>query len=146
LRGKSDLAEVQGGYGEKIPKGLKLRRGRAVDSESREPLDLHVVSCIMNSGVRRVKIQVLGIASHEDTSGERRITVGSRSQEDRWIRVWDQVLGPRKKRFKSLATGVMRLREGDISTAGGSVGHSGMRVEYRWHEALRVSLREALRH
>jgi hypothetical protein len=146
LRGPSDLAEVQGGYSEKIPKGLKLRRGRAIDSESREPSDLQVVSCIVNLGVRRVKVQVLGIASRKDASGERRITVGFGSQEDRWIRAWDRVSGPRKKRFESLATGVARLREGDISTAGGSVGHSGMRVEYRWHEALGVSLREALRH
>jgi hypothetical protein len=31
FRGPSDLAKVQGGYDEKIPKVLKLRRGRAVD-------------------------------------------------------------------------------------------------------------------
>jgi hypothetical protein len=71
-----------------------------------------------------VKVQVLGIASREDASGERRITIGSGLQEDLWIHAWDRVSGPRKKRFESLATGVARLREGDISTAGGSVGHS----------------------
>jgi hypothetical protein len=49
FRGSSDLAEVQGGYSEKIPKRLKLRRGGAIDSESREPSDLHVVSCIRDS-------------------------------------------------------------------------------------------------
>jgi hypothetical protein len=32
FRELSDLAEVQGGYSEKVPKGLKLRRGRAVRS------------------------------------------------------------------------------------------------------------------
>jgi hypothetical protein len=37
FRRSSDLAEVQGGYGEKIPKRLKLRRGRAIDFESQEP-------------------------------------------------------------------------------------------------------------
>jgi hypothetical protein len=30
-------------------KSLKLRRGRAIDSESQEPSDLHVVSCIGDS-------------------------------------------------------------------------------------------------
>jgi hypothetical protein len=49
FRGSLDLAEVQGGYDEKIPKSLKLRKGRAFDSESQEPSDLHVVSCIGDS-------------------------------------------------------------------------------------------------
>jgi hypothetical protein len=49
FRGSLDLAEVQGGYSEKIPNILKLRRGRAVDLESQESLDLHVVSCIGDS-------------------------------------------------------------------------------------------------
>jgi hypothetical protein len=47
---------VQGGYGKKIPKSLKLRRGRAVDSESQKPSDLHVVSCIGDSGVEAPKL------------------------------------------------------------------------------------------
>ena len=55
FRGLLDLEEVQGGYSENIPKGLKLRRDRAVGSESREPLDLHVVSCIGDSRVEAPK-------------------------------------------------------------------------------------------
>jgi hypothetical protein len=56
FRGSSDLAAVQGGHGEKIPKGLNLRRDRAIDSKSQEPLDLHVVSCIRDSGVEAPKV------------------------------------------------------------------------------------------
>jgi hypothetical protein len=47
---------VQGGYGEKIPKSLKLRRDGAVDSESQESSDLHVVSCIGDSRVEAPKV------------------------------------------------------------------------------------------
>jgi hypothetical protein len=46
---------------------------------------------LANSGVRRVRAQVLGIQSHEDARSEKVITVGSGSQEDRWIRTWDRV-------------------------------------------------------
>jgi hypothetical protein len=46
---------VQGGHGEKIPKGLKLGIDRVVDSESQEPSDLHVVSCIGDSTVKAPK-------------------------------------------------------------------------------------------
>jgi hypothetical protein len=56
IRGSSDLAEVQGGHGDKIPKGLKLRRDRSIDSESQEPSDLHVVSCIGDSEVEAPKV------------------------------------------------------------------------------------------
>jgi hypothetical protein len=38
------------------PKGLKLRRGRAIDPESQEPSDLHVVSCIGDSLVEAPKV------------------------------------------------------------------------------------------
>jgi hypothetical protein len=38
------------------PRSLELRRGGAVDSESREPSDLHVVSCIGDSGVEAPKV------------------------------------------------------------------------------------------
>jgi hypothetical protein len=49
FQGSLDLAEVQGGYGEKILKGLNLRWSRAVDLEPQESSDLHVVSCIGDS-------------------------------------------------------------------------------------------------
>jgi hypothetical protein len=37
-------------------KSLKLRRDGAIDSGSQEPLDLHVVSCIWDSGVEAPKL------------------------------------------------------------------------------------------
>jgi hypothetical protein len=48
---------VKEGYGEKIPKSLKLRRSRAIDSVSQGPSDLHVVSCIGDSGVGALKVE-----------------------------------------------------------------------------------------
>jgi hypothetical protein len=52
---------------------------------------------LANSGVRRVRAQVLGIQSHEDARSEKVITVGSGSGKS-WIRTWDRVSEPREKR------------------------------------------------
>jgi hypothetical protein len=79
-----------------------------------------------------LRAQGLRAQSYEDASGERRTVVGSGTKEDRWICVRDRVSGPRKKRIENLGVGIVRLREGDIPTAGGSVGHSRTQVEHRW--------------
>jgi hypothetical protein len=41
-----DLVEVQGRYNGVFSRGLKLRRGRTIGSESQGSLDSHVKSCI----------------------------------------------------------------------------------------------------
>jgi hypothetical protein len=65
---------------------------------------------LVNSGVHRVRTQVLGIQSHEDMRSEKVITIGSGSREDCWIRTWDHVSDPREKNPEMLATGITRLR------------------------------------
>jgi hypothetical protein len=81
---------------------------------------------LTNSRVHKVKVKVLGITSLKDASGERRTDVGSRTQEDHWIRTWGRFSGPRKKRFEILAMGIARLREVIYRQLESRVGHSGV--------------------
>jgi hypothetical protein len=101
----------------------KLREDRSHSSKEDR---CQISKGLANSGVCRVKVQVLGITSRKDTSGERRTTIGSRTQEDHWIHTWGRVSGPRKKRFESLATGITRLREAISRQLESRVGHSGV--------------------
>jgi hypothetical protein len=48
--------------------------------------------------------------------------------------MWDRVSEARKKKAREFGHGDQEIARSDIPTAGGSVGHSGVRVEYRWHE------------
>jgi hypothetical protein len=60
--GLLDLTELQGGYGEKILKSWKLRRGRVVDSESQES---RIYTWYRVSGIRKLKPQKLCSQSSE---------------------------------------------------------------------------------
>jgi hypothetical protein len=69
------------------------------------------VDDLANSGVRRVKAQALGISSREDARSEKVIRRWIWIEENRWIRTWDRISGPRKKRLENLGAGIARLRE-----------------------------------
>jgi hypothetical protein len=73
---------------------------------------------LTNSGVRRVNAQVLGVQSHEDARSEKVITVGSRSREDHWIRMWDRASEPHEKRLENLATKIVKLRGNEVASFG----------------------------
>jgi hypothetical protein len=93
---------------------------------------------LANSGVRRVKAQTLGISSREDARSEK--------MNNRWIRTWDRVSGPRKKIPKGLAARIASLRGCEISTVGGQVAITKRRSGIQVAEALGISLREVPRY
>jgi DNA-binding CsgD family transcriptional regulator len=68
------------------------------------------VDDLANSGARRVKAQTLGIPSPEDARSEKVNNRWIWIQESRWIRTWDRVSGPRKKRLENLGAGIARLQ------------------------------------
>ena len=66
---------------------------------------------LANSEVRKVKAQTFGIPSREDTRSEKVNNRWIWIEENRWIRTWDRVSGPRKKRLENLGLGAARLRK-----------------------------------
>jgi hypothetical protein len=69
------------------------------------------VDDLANSGVRRVKAQTLGVSSREDARSEKVTSRWIWIEENRWIRTWDRISGPRKKRLENLGAEIARLRE-----------------------------------
>jgi hypothetical protein len=89
-----------------------------------------------------VRTRVLGIQGHED----------ARSEKEDSRRIWNiggpldlhvgSCIGASQEKTREFGYGDREVVRGDILTARDSVGHSGMRVEYRWHKTLGISPRE----
>jgi hypothetical protein len=100
------------------------------------------VDDLANSRVRRVRAQTLGIPSREDAGSEKVTSRWIWIKESRWIRTWDRISGPRKKRLKNLGAGIARLGEA-ISRqleAVGAIAESASGIQVA--RSLGISLRE----
>jgi hypothetical protein len=97
---------------------------------------------LANSGVHRVRAQTLGIPSREDARSKKVNNHWIWIEENRWIRTWDRVSGPCKKRLEDLGAGIARLREA-ISRqleAVGAIAESASGIQVA--RSLRTSPRE----
>jgi hypothetical protein len=80
---------------------------------------------LANLGVHRVRVQVLGIQSHEDVISEKEDNHYIRNTRGPLDPHVGSCIGASCEKARDFGYGDREIARGDILTAGGSVGHSG---------------------